>query len=144
MGNTKKVGSAGRFGSRYGVGIRKRLLKVEDKQKEAKECPHCGSDSVKRENKGIFLCKKCGFEFVGGAYFPQTLTGKTISKIVSQKKFATSTTELAPVSEEKEETKAKEVKDKAKKHSKPKAVKAKVEETEVIEEAIEEEAKEAE
>ncbi|PIN85409.1 MAG: hypothetical protein COV47_02290 [Candidatus Diapherotrites archaeon CG11_big_fil_rev_8_21_14_0_20_37_9] len=94
MGQTKKVGSAGRFGSRYGVGIRKKLLKVEDKQKEAKECPNCGSPAVKRKSAGIFNCSKCGHEFVGGAYFTRTLTGKIISKIVSQKSFASSTKDL--------------------------------------------------
>ena len=94
MGNTKKVGSTGRFGSRYGVGIRKRLLKVENKQKGRSQCPHCESKSVKRKSRGIFSCSKCHHEFVGGTYFPQTLTGKIVSKVVSQKSFASSTAEL--------------------------------------------------
>ena len=33
MANTKKVGTSGRYGSRYGVGIRKRVVKTEAKQK---------------------------------------------------------------------------------------------------------------
>ena len=53
MGNTKKVRSTGRFSSRYGVGIRKRMLKVEDKQHNLDACPFCGFKKVKRkaENK---------------------------------------------------------------------------------------------
>ena len=88
MGNTKKVGSTGRFGSRYGVGIRKSLLKVEAKKGEQKKCPNCGSNAVKRKSKGIFRCGKCSHEFIGGAYVAQTLSGGIIRQMVSQKKFA--------------------------------------------------------
>lgn len=98
MGETRKVKSAGRFGSRYGVGIRKKLLKVESPQLEKKACPNCGSVKVKRKSKGVFMCRKCSHEFVGGAYMPQTLAGTIISKIVSQKSFAKSASELAQVS----------------------------------------------
>ena len=88
MGNTKKVGSTGRLGSRYGVGIRRRLLKIEPIQLKKHACPSCGFRSVKRLNKGIFKCLKCNSEFVGGAYIPQTLSGSLISKVVSQKSFS--------------------------------------------------------
>ena len=54
MGNTKKVRTAGRFGSRYGVGIRKRLLKVEDKQEKNYACPFCGFKKVKRKAAGLY------------------------------------------------------------------------------------------
>ncbi len=88
MGNTEKVGSTGRFGSRYGVGIRKSLLKTESRKGEVRKCPNCGSNSVKRKSKGIFFCRKCSHEFVGGAYLPKTLTGGIINQMVAQKKFA--------------------------------------------------------
>lgn len=87
MGNTKKVGSTGRFGARYGVGIRKKLLKVETLQLQKQKCPQCGAPALKRLSKGIFRCRKCSHEFVGGAYMPKTLTGKIIRQMVSQKKF---------------------------------------------------------
>ena len=86
MGDTKKVGSAGRFGSRYGVGIRKRILKVEPKQIQKNNCPNCGAPAIKRKSKGVFYCKKCSFEFVGGAYTTKTLAGGIVSQIVSQKR----------------------------------------------------------
>ena len=88
MGETKKVGSAGRFGSRYGVGIRRKLLKVESVQLQKNKCPNCQSSNVKRKSKGVFVCRKCSYEFVGGAYYPRTLTGTIISQMVSQKRFA--------------------------------------------------------
>jgi large subunit ribosomal protein L37Ae len=84
---TKKVKSTGRFGSRYGVGIRKRLLKVDDRQKELSACPFCGFKKVKRKAAGLFKCNKCGAKFAGGAYVTETLAGKTIKKIVNQKSF---------------------------------------------------------
>ncbi len=87
MGNTKKVGSTGRFGSRYGVGIRKKLLKIEPRQKEKQICINCGSNSLKRKSKGIFECNKCGYRFVGGAYLPKTLSGGIILQMISQKQF---------------------------------------------------------
>ena len=88
MGNTKKVGVAGRFGSRYGRGIRKRVIKVEEKQKNLAACPSCGFKKIKRVAAGMFLCKKCGAKFTGGAYQTETLAGATIRKMVAQKAFA--------------------------------------------------------
>lgn len=94
MGTTKKVRSAGRFGSRYGVGIRKRLLKVEDKQNLPHECPYCGFDKVKRQAAGLYNCSKCKAKFTGGAYLPATLTGSLVKKMVSQKSFLPKVGEL--------------------------------------------------
>ena len=87
MGNTKKVGKTGRFSSRYGVGIRKRIIATEKKQAALSNCPFCGFDSIKREAAGLFFCKKCSNKFTGGAYETRTLVGKTIVKMVSQKSF---------------------------------------------------------
>ncbi len=87
MGNTKKVRTAGRFGSRYGVGVRKRLLKVEDKQEKNYACPFCGFKKVKRKAAGLYACGKCHARFAGGAYLPITLSGSIIKKTVAQKAF---------------------------------------------------------
>ena len=94
MGNTLKVGTAGRFGSRYGVGIRKRILAVESKQNVDSSCPFCGFSKIRREAAGLFNCKKCEARFTGGAYEPQTLIGKTILKMVTQKSFLAGAEEL--------------------------------------------------
>ncbi|MCD6576062.1 MAG: 50S ribosomal protein L37Ae [Nanoarchaeota archaeon] len=66
MGRTKKVGSTGKFGARYGLKIRRRILKVESKK--TKVCPYCGKKQLKRVAAGIWECKKCGTKFAGGAY----------------------------------------------------------------------------
>jgi large subunit ribosomal protein L37Ae len=97
MGNTKKVRSTGRFSSRYGVGIRKRMLKVEDKQHNLDACPFCGFKKVKRKAAGLFVCAKCGAKFTGGAYTTETLGGKSIKKIVAQKTLAAKQAEEAKI-----------------------------------------------
>jgi large subunit ribosomal protein L37Ae len=94
MANTKKVKSTGRYGSRYGVGIRKRVLKVEDKQKNLAMCPFCNFKKVKRQAAGLFKCNKCGAEFTGGAYSTETLAGKAIRKMINQKAFASKAAEI--------------------------------------------------
>jgi len=66
---TKKVGSTGRFGARYGRGIKQRVLDVEVRQKAKKTCPYCGKHGrVKRIAVGIWHCKKCLKKFTGKAY----------------------------------------------------------------------------
>ena len=67
---TKKVKSAGRFGSRYGRKIRQRVIDIEQKQKAKHQCPHCNKWSIKRLAVGIFECKKCNSKFTGKAYYP--------------------------------------------------------------------------
>ena len=54
---TKKVGSAGRFGSRYGTKTKKIINKIEKLYKK-QVCPYCMNKSVKRVASGIFLCNK--------------------------------------------------------------------------------------
>ena len=100
MANTKKVKSTGRYGSRYGVGIKKRVLKVEERQKKKVVCPFCGFKTIKRLAAGLFTCKKCEAKFTGGAYEAETLIGKTIKKMVNQKSFVAEAAELIKITEE--------------------------------------------
>ena len=133
---TKKVKHAGRFKSRYGVGIRKRVIKVEEKQRQRFDCPDCGFNAVKRKGTGLFECKKCGTVFAGGTYLPQTMTGSIVKKMVTQKSFVPSAKALIETTEKakegKEEKEAKEKKEKAvkkEKKEKPKAEKKAKKET---------------
>ena len=68
MGRTKLVGSAGRFGSRYGRTIRKKIAEIEKKQKQYYKCPYCSAIRVKRVTAGMWQCKKCNNKFAGKAY----------------------------------------------------------------------------
>lgn len=65
---TKKAGSAGRFGARYGGRIRHRVAEIEKKSRAKYECPRCHKRLVKRVFVGVWKCKKCGHKFTGKAY----------------------------------------------------------------------------
>ncbi len=86
----KVVGSAGRFGCRYGRFTRKRVTDIERISRAAHRCPHCDMESVHRKGTGIWECRKCGYKFAGGAYQPQTpalrIALRTIDRTVEQGK----------------------------------------------------------
>lgn len=67
---TRKVGSTGRFGVRYGLKIRKDVLKIDLARKAKHKCPSCMKTTIKRESAGIWFCKCCGLKFAGRAYQP--------------------------------------------------------------------------
>ena len=69
MTSTKKVGSTGRFGVRYGLTIKQKVAAIEKKQKAKTECPSCAKVSVKRLAKGIWVCSKCNHKFAGKAFY---------------------------------------------------------------------------
>lgn len=73
---TKKVGSSGRFGPRYGGVMRKTVATIEKVQKAAHPCVKCGAVSVYRIHTGIWECQKCKYSFAGGAYAPSTGAGQ--------------------------------------------------------------------
>lgn len=68
--HTKKVGSAGRFGARYGLRIRKKIWEIEQVQRQKHKCPSCFKFALKRLAAGIWLCGACDTKFAGGAYIP--------------------------------------------------------------------------
>ena len=78
---TKKVGTSGKYGSRYGVKLRRRVSSLETRQKQKHMCPDCHYQAVKRVSSGIWTCKHCGYTFAGGAYQPVTAVGE--SRLVS-------------------------------------------------------------
>ena len=65
---TKKVGSTGRFGSRYGRKTRSKVAKIEKKLKQWHKCPYCKKNRAKRLAIGIWQCKSCDSKFTGKAY----------------------------------------------------------------------------
>lgn len=80
MGRTKVVGSAGRFGARYGATLRKKVRIIEEKMRAPHRCPRCRvPGKLKRVSVGIWTCRKCGYTFAGGAWVPRTAVGRTFS-----------------------------------------------------------------
>ncbi|TFF84080.1 50S ribosomal protein L37Ae [Candidatus Thorarchaeota archaeon] len=85
MGRTKKVGSTGRFGPRYGAKLRRRVLDLELRRREPNRCPACATRALKREAVGLWACRKCGLVFAGGAYVPFTDAGKAARRAIAQR-----------------------------------------------------------
>ena len=67
---TKKVGTSGRFGPRYGVTVRKRIADVEAETKGRHECPVCHGVALGRSATGIWICRHCGAKMASSSYMP--------------------------------------------------------------------------
>ena len=67
----KTLGSAKRFGARYGKTVKSKVAKIEAEQRKLHKCPYCTYEKVKRQATGIWECRKCGAKFTGRAYSPQ-------------------------------------------------------------------------
>ncbi|MFC5368500.1 50S ribosomal protein L37ae [Salinirubrum litoreum] len=74
----RTVGSAGRFGARYGRVARKRVSDIEADTNNAK----VDGDSVKRIGTGMWKNEETGEVFTGGAYRPQTPGGKQVRRSI--------------------------------------------------------------
>lgn len=85
MARTKKVGSTGRFGSRYGAKLRRRVLDIDNRRKEPTRCPACATKALKRQAVGLWKCSKCDLLFAGGAYVPFTDAGKAAKRAIAQR-----------------------------------------------------------
>jgi large subunit ribosomal protein L37Ae len=73
-----RVGSAGRFGARYGRVARRRVAEIEEDMRNAQ----VDGDDVKRVGTGIWVNEETGEKFTGGAYKPETPAGKTVTRSI--------------------------------------------------------------
>ena len=65
---TKKVGSTGWMGPRYGIRIRRRVLEIDRVKRRASPCPRCSTVTLRRVASGVFECRRCGHRFASNAY----------------------------------------------------------------------------
>jgi large subunit ribosomal protein L37Ae len=109
---TKKVGISGRYGPRYGVKIRRRVSKLEMRQKQNHTCPECQYQAVRRISTGIWKCHHCSHTFAGGAYLPTTAVGESRREAirVSESKIATTKAIENTTSDKKSKAKIKDEK----------------------------------
>ena len=68
MEKIDKLGSAKRFGARYGTKTKHKFAKIEKEQRKKHKCPYCNRVQVKRVSVGIWHCRKCNSKFTGKAY----------------------------------------------------------------------------
>jgi large subunit ribosomal protein L37Ae len=80
---TGNMGSAGRFGARYGVVVRKLTRDIEKIEKSKFECPSCHHSAVKRKASGIWECRHCDAKFAAMSYAP-TIKSITSKEIVAK------------------------------------------------------------
>ncbi len=81
--STEKVGSSGRFGTRYGVVVRNRTRDIMNVRRAKHECPVCHRNNVKRVSSGVWECSKCSAKFTASAYSPlskKDTAGATIAR----------------------------------------------------------------
>jgi len=76
----RTVGSAGRFGARYGRVSRKRVSDIEAQMESAT----VDGDSVKRLGTGVWVNEETGEKFTGGAYRPQTPGGRSVRRSIRE------------------------------------------------------------
>jgi large subunit ribosomal protein L37Ae len=65
---TKKVGSAGWMGPRYGIRVRRRVIDIDSQKSRSFACPRCSTVTLHRVASGIFECRRCGTRFASNAY----------------------------------------------------------------------------
>jgi large subunit ribosomal protein L37Ae len=75
---TSKVGSAGRFGARYGRVARRRVKEIEGEMRNAT----LNGDDVTRVGTGVWKNERTGELFTGGAYRPQTPGGRQVGRSI--------------------------------------------------------------
>lgn len=68
MEKVEKLGSAKRFGVRYGSKPKHEFAKIEKEQRKKHKCPYCSAMKVKRVSVGIWQCRRCNAKFTGRAY----------------------------------------------------------------------------
>lgn len=78
----RRVGSAGRFGARYGRISRKRVGDIERLMRADHACPECETEEVSRDGTGIWECNRCGYRFAGGSFLPETPAGMEAGRAV--------------------------------------------------------------
>eukprot|EP00792_Barthelona_sp_PAP020_P006305 TRINITY_DN2963_c0_g2_i2.p2 TRINITY_DN2963_c0_g2~~TRINITY_DN2963_c0_g2_i2.p2 ORF type:complete len:104 (-),score=18.53 TRINITY_DN2963_c0_g2_i2:78-356(-) len=82
--HTKKVGIVGKYGTRYGSSLRKRVKGIEVSQHARYTCPFCGKDSVRRSAAGIWKCKGCAKVMAGGAYSINSSSANTVRATIKR------------------------------------------------------------
>ena len=84
----------------FKVGFGKSVGFISDSHK----CPQCGFEAVKRKSVGVWVCKKCGFTFAGGAYIPFTKIG-TVARRAATSAMSSIESMRPPLTEETEDEK---------------------------------------
>lgn len=105
MEKIQKLGSAKRFGARYGTRTKHQFAKIEREQRKKHKCPYCNKIAVKRVFVGVWHCRKCDSKFTGKAYSVTKSVGFEEAPAETQEKAE----EKNPETEEQKEIKEEEI-----------------------------------
>ncbi|NXO02524.1 RL37A protein, partial [Rhinopomastus cyanomelas] len=75
---TRKVGIVGKYGTWYGVSLRKMVKKIEISQHARYTCSFCSKTKMKREAVSIWHCGSCMKTVAGGAWTYSTASAVTV------------------------------------------------------------------
>ncbi len=96
---TQKIGAAARYGSRYGVSVRRRASAAIKKLGRSYTCPVCQYQKVRRVAAGIWSCRKCDHKFAGGVWEPYTRASDANARIIRRSAEGASATDMAVIAQ---------------------------------------------
>ena len=97
---TQKAGLTARFGSRYGVSVRRRAGSALRKKSRLYVCPSCQYRTVRRKSAGIWECKKCNYTFTGGVWEPFTRASDANNRVVRRSMEGATATDMAVIAQQ--------------------------------------------
>tara|TARA_B100001027_G_scaffold121783_1_gene84140 strand:- start:2913 stop:3281 length:369 start_codon:yes stop_codon:yes gene_type:complete len=97
---TQKAGLTARFGSRYGVSVRRRAGSALRKKSRLYVCPSCQYRKVRRKSAGIWECKKCNYTFTGGVWEPFTRASDANNRVVRRSMEGSTATDMAVIAQQ--------------------------------------------
>ena len=97
---TQNAGLTARFGSRYGVSVRRRAGSALRKKSRLYVCPSCQYRKVRRKSAGIWECKKCNYTFTGGVWEPFTRASDANNRVVRRSMEGATATDMAVIAQQ--------------------------------------------
>ncbi|XP_037704115.1 60S ribosomal protein L37a-like [Choloepus didactylus] len=84
--HTKKVRIVSKYGTHYGISLRKMVKKIEISQHTEDTCSFCGKTKMKRRAAGIWQCGSCMKTVVHGAWTCKTTSAGTVKSAIRRLK----------------------------------------------------------
>ena len=98
---TQKLGATAKYGSRYGVSVRRRAGAALKKKSKLYTCPKCHYIKVRRKSAGIWHCNKCDYTFSGGVWEPFTRASDANNRIIRRGLEGATATDMAVIASQK-------------------------------------------
>tara|TARA_B100001029_G_C14975779_1_gene402963 strand:- start:20 stop:394 length:375 start_codon:yes stop_codon:yes gene_type:complete len=97
---TQKMGATAKFGSRYGVSVRRRAGAALKKKSKLYTCPKCHYIKVRRKSAGIWHCNKCDYTFSGGVWEPFTRATDANSRVIRRGMEGATATDMTVIAQQ--------------------------------------------